>query len=553
MTKVAAYLRLSREDGDKIESDSITNQRSLIQDYLGNKSDMILVDEFVDDGVSGTTFERPAFTKMIEAAKRKQFDCIIVKDLSRFGRNYIETGRYLERTFPMLGVRFIAILDNYDSSKNDESGQLLIAFKNIFNDAYCRDISMKIRSSLDNKRKNGEFIGSFAAFGYKKDEEDHNHLVVDEYAGEIVQHIFRMKIAGCNVRRIAQKLTEMGVPTPLEYKRMCGEKYNSGFRAKLNPQWSVTSVMRILKNEIYTGTMIQNKRKKINYKIKESRDVDEADWIKVEGTHEAIIPKDIFSAVQELFKMDTRTSPNENTLYLFSGMVKCCDCGENMVRTNSYRNSKGEMMYCYHCSSYMHEKSCTPHTIQEKLLEPIVLTAIQNQLSVLTEAERIIQQVRRQPENSISIRLYDRQISEADAEERKYLDLKVRLYADMRDGIIEREEYIDMSGRFSEKAETARKRRDKLIEIKEAALAENESGVSWMKNFKSSKGIEKLDRNIVVTLIDKIIVHGKKEIEIIFRHGDEMAEYIAFAEECRQRMEEKCAEIYRGNRMEEVV
>ena len=428
MTKVAAYLRLSREDGDKIESDSITNQRSLIQDYLGNKSDMILVDEFVDDGVSGTTFERPAFTKMIEAAKRKQFDCIIVKDLSRLGRNYIETGRYLERTFPMLGVRFIAVLDNYDSSKNDESGQLLIAFKNIFNDAYCRDISMKIRSSLDNKRKNGEFIGSFAAFGYKKDEEDHNHLVVDEYAGEIVQHIFRMKIAGCNVRRIAQKLTEMGVPTPLEYKRMCGEKYNSGFRAKLNPQWSVTSVMRILKNEIYTGTMIQNKRKKINYKIKESRDVDEADWIKVEGTHEAIIPKDIFLAVQELFKMDTRTSPNENALYLFSGMVKCCDCGENMVRTNSYRNSKGKMMYCYHCSSYMHEKSCTPHTIQEKLLEPIVLTAIQNQLSVLTEAERIIQQVRRQPENSISIRLYDRQISEADAEERKYLDLKVRLY-----------------------------------------------------------------------------------------------------------------------------
>ena len=158
MIKVAAYLRLSREDGDKIESDSITNQRSLIQNYIENRSDMILVDEFVDDGISGTTFERPSFLKMVEAAKKKQFDCIVVKDLSRLGRNYIETGRYLERIFPTLGVRFIAVLDNYDSSKNDESGQLLIAFKNIFNDAYCRDISMKIRSSLDNKRKNGEFI-----------------------------------------------------------------------------------------------------------------------------------------------------------------------------------------------------------------------------------------------------------------------------------------------------------------------------------------------------------------------------------------------------------
>lgn len=553
MIKVAAYLRLSREDGDKIESDSITNQRSLIQNYIENRSDMILVDEFVDDGISGTTFERPSFLKMVEAAKKKQFDCIVVKDLSRLGRNYIETGRYLERIFPTLGVRFIAVLDNYDSSKNDESGQLLIAFKNIFNDAYCRDISMKIRSSLDNKRKNGEFIGSFAAFGYKKDEDDHNHLVIDGYAGEIVQHIFRMKIAGCNVRRIAQVLTQMGVPTPLEYKRMCGENFNSGFRAKLNPQWNATSVIRILKNELYTGTMVQNKTKKINYKLKECRMVDESEWIKVENTHEAIIPKHIFSAVQEIFEMDTRTSPNRDSLYLFSGIIKCCDCGENMVRSTSYKRPNGEIVYCYHCSSYMHEKSCTPHTIQERIIEPIVLTAIQNQVSVLTEAERVIQQVKDQPESHISIGLYDRQISEAEAEERKYLDLKVKLYADMRDGVVSREEYIDMSRRFTEKAESIRKRIDDLIQIKQTALSENDSDVSWMKNFKSSKGIEKLNRNIVITLIDKIIVHGKKEIEIKFRHGDEMAEYLAFAEECRQRMEERCGEIYSESRMEDAV
>lgn len=315
MVKVAAYLRLSREDGDKVESDSITNQRSLIQDYLKNQQNMILVDEFVDDGYSGTSFDRPAFMRMIEAAKRKNIDCIIVKDLSRLGRNYIESGRYLERTFPALGVRFISILDNYDSEINDESGQLMIAFKNIFNDAYCRDISMKIRSSLDSKRKNGEFIGSFASFGYKKDEGNHNHLVIDEYAAEIVQHIFRMKLAGYNVRRIMNKLNELGVPTPLQYKRMCGEKFNSGFRSKESPSWSMTTVMRILKNEIYTGTMVQNKMKKINYKIKESRAVKESEWMRVEGKHEAIIPTAIFTAVQELFEIDTRTAPNQDIFY----------------------------------------------------------------------------------------------------------------------------------------------------------------------------------------------------------------------------------------------
>lgn len=533
MTKVAAYLRLSREDGDKIESDSITNQRALIQDYLKNQQNMILVDEFVDDGYSGTSFDRPAFMKMIESAKRKNIECIIVKDLSRLGRNYIESGRYLERTFPAMGVRFISILDNYDSSKNDESGQLLIAFKNIFNDAYCRDISMKIRSSLDSKRKNGEFIGSFATFGYKKDEENHNHLLIDDYAAEIVQHIFRMKIAGYNVRRIMSKLNELGVPTPLQYKRMCGEKFNSGFRSKESPCWSMTTVTRILKNEIYTGTMVQNKMKKINYKIKESRPVEESEWIRVEGTHEAIIPASIFNAVQELFETDTRTAPNQDLLYLFSGVMKCSCCGENMIRRNSYRKKNGEMVHCYICSTYIHAKTCSTNTIQERNIEPMVLRAIQNQICILTEAQQIIQQVKRKPEMNINVQLYDNQIAEANAEEHRYLDLKTRLYADMRDGIVSRDEYLDMSERFAKKAESARKRRDELVKAREAAVASN-SDTKWMENFKAAEGINELNRNIVVSLIDRIIVHGNREIEIVFRYGDEMNRYIAFAEECRR-------------------
>ena len=196
----ADYLRLSREDGDKLESDSIRNQRSLINDFVKQHPEITLVDEYVDDGYSGTNFERPAFKRLIEDVKKKKINCIIVKDLSRLGRNYIETGRYLEKIFPFLGVRFIAVTDHYDSAAElDDADQIIVPFKNLINDAYCRDISIKIRSQLDVKRKNGQFIGSFAGYGYQKDPENKNHLIIDEYAADIVRYIFNLKMDGVSI------------------------------------------------------------------------------------------------------------------------------------------------------------------------------------------------------------------------------------------------------------------------------------------------------------------------------------------------------------------
>ena len=169
--KTAAYLRLSREDGDKIESDSITNQRELIKEYVANHTGFNLVEEYIDDGYSGTNYDRPSFVKMMEDIKARKINCISVKDLSRLGRNYIETGRYLEKIFPLLGIRFVSVLDNYDSlTEESEADQIILPFKNLINDAYCRDISAKIRSQLDVKRKMGKFIGSFAAYGYRKND-----------------------------------------------------------------------------------------------------------------------------------------------------------------------------------------------------------------------------------------------------------------------------------------------------------------------------------------------------------------------------------------------
>ncbi len=218
--RAAAYLRLSIEDGDKAESNSIGNQRELIQNFVAERPELHLVGEYADDGYTGTNFERPGFTQMMEDIQSDKINCIIVKDLSRLGRNYIEMGKYLERIFPMMGIRFIAINDNYDNANTEssDSDSIVVPFKNLLNDSYCRDISIKVRSQLDIKRRKGEFIGGYAVYGYSKDEQNKNRLVVDEYAADIVRSIYRRKLEGMSANSIADQLNSEGVLAPSEYK-----------------------------------------------------------------------------------------------------------------------------------------------------------------------------------------------------------------------------------------------------------------------------------------------------------------------------------------------
>ena len=331
--RAGAYKRLSQDDGRGEVSNSIINQTELIKDYGKSHSEIEIVAEYDDDGYSGTNFDRPGFLRMMEDIKAKKIDCVIVKDLSRFGRNYIEVGKYIERIFPFMGVRFISINDNYDSEgKREESDSLMLPFKNLVNDAYCRDISVKIRSQLDIKRKKGECISAFAVYGYQKSQEDKNRLEVDVYAAEIVQTIFRMKLQGSNQQRIADFLNDNGVLSPLEYKKSIGLKYSTSFKIHPVALWSVNAINRILTEEAYTGIMAQGKTSTPNYKVKTQIAKKPEEWIRVEGTHEAIIDFRDFQTVQELLKRDTRTAPEQKELYLFSGYLFCGDCKNSMVR-----------------------------------------------------------------------------------------------------------------------------------------------------------------------------------------------------------------------------
>ena len=323
--RAAIYVRLSKEDGDKVESDSIVNQKELIRQYLTDKPDIEVHSVRVDDGYSGANFDRPAFQQLLKDIRSGQIDCVIVKDLSRFARNFVEAGRFLDQEFPLYGVRFIAINDGYDSiQRKGGADDIVLPFKNLVNDAYCRDISVKIRSQLEVKRKKGDFIGSFAVYGYLKDPNDRHKLVIDEYAADVVRDIFKWKLEGLSQQRIAERLDDHGILSPMEYKRYCGMKYKSGFQINPKARWTAVAIGRILKNEFYVGTLVQGKRSTPNHKIKKLMQKPENEWVCIEHNHEPIIEREIFDTVNRLLIKDTRIAPQEQR-YICS--ADCCSAG----------------------------------------------------------------------------------------------------------------------------------------------------------------------------------------------------------------------------------
>lgn len=523
----AIYLRISRDDEDKSESDSIQNQRELLKAYIEKHPELELTDEFVDDGYSGTNFERPGFQKMMDMVQEKTIDCIIVKDLSRLGRNYIETGRFIDQIFPKLGVRFISVNDNYDSfNDNNDADQIIIPFKNLINDAYCRDISMKIRSQLDVKRKSGKFIGPWAGYGYLKDPKDKHHLIVDQKAADIVKMIFDMKLEGYSLCRIADKLNELGVLTPLQYKRSIGLKCNAGYWKGEEHIWVAATVLRILTNELYIGNMVQGKNRKINYKIKYCQPVEEKDWIRVKNTHEPIVTKAVFDRVQELLRDDTRTSPNMETVNLLGGLVRCGDCGQNMVLTNRHKNERTYKYYI--CSTAKSSKDCGLHMINADKLEEIVLSAVQNQMRLLIDAERLIETAGDVPLKSHKVKILEDQILSMEGEISRYQEMKERLYEDYQDEIIDKDDYEELKERFVKNIDQSTQIKRNLEQKKTEAIDEPILPPEWLDEVKAFNQVNMLTRKIVVMLINRIVVYSKDRVEIIFRYGDEIEALIDY-------------------------
>ena len=523
------YVRLSREDGDKIESESVSSQKTIIEDFLLSHNDINIADYYVDDGWSGTDFERPDFQRMMEDIKSKKVNCVIVKDLSRFGRNYVEAGKYLEVVFPIFKIRFIAINDNIDSIGNPSSmNTVMVPFKNIMNDEYCRDISIKVRSALDARRRQGKFIGSFALYGYKKDENDHHKLIIDEPAAEVVREIYNKFLSGYSIIGIARYLNDSGILCPSEYKRKQGMKYNHPQISEKSGLWQDRTVRRILTNEMYIGNMVQKKNEIISYKVHLAQAVTPDRWIKVYNTHDSIISKEDFSKVKSLLSRDTRTPPNMPQLSIFAGFLKCADCGRAMQKRTV---KQGKKIYQYYsCGTYrkMHSGACTKHMIRHDVLEEAVLTTLNKYIQLAVDFDKLLESINANLKADKKSQRLQNQIASKQKEIAEAQRILLELYPDYKAGLITKDQYLTLKEKY-----------DNTISKAQTLIAEIESQIAKMENevennefiltFIRHHELNELTRDVIVELVENIYIHEGGAVEIHLKCEDAFqlaAEYI---------------------------
>lgn len=526
--KAIKYIRLSYTDDKNVESNSVSNQRKLIDDFLSKHPEIEGVTEKVDDGYSGVLFDRPAFSEMMELVKNGTINCVIVKDLSRLGREYIETGRYLRKIFPAYGVRFIAINDDLDTL-TQSADEITVSIKNIINEEYARDISVKTRTALDIKRRSGDFVGAFTVYGYLKTGDKHKSLVIDPFAANVVRDIFRKRLNGSSAFHIAEELNRSGILSPLAYKRSNGLPYaKGGYADKEECKWSATTIIRVLSDEIYTGTMVQGKQSTPHFKLKERELKPSSEWVRVENTHEAIIDKADFDLVQRLKRLDTRTAPQSDKVYLFSGVLICGCCGGRMTRkTNRYKDKE---YFYYFCPAGKKGGCSSTSMIKESDLTECVRTSLKAHINSVTSLNSIINGVSRERINRELVNEYKGYIKSNEEQLSRVEKFKRNLYENLVSGALTKEEFAQYKQEYTTKAEDIRTAirswNDKLTE----ALENRGDRNRWINHFLQFSEMEDIDRGMVARLIQNIVINTDKSIDIRFNYQDEYQRAVTFIE-----------------------
>ena len=377
---------------------------------------------------------------------------------------------------------------------------------------------MKIRSHLEVKRKNGEFIGSFAPYGYQKDEDSRNRLVIDPVAAGTVRDIFRMKLHGMSQDAIADRLNSTGVLSPMEYKNASGSSYQTSFRTGERAQWSAVTVRRILENECYIGNLVQGRQTTPNHKVKKPVVKPEAEWVRIEKSHEPVVSDRDFAIVQRLLKMDTRMSPGQAEVYPLAGMAVCADCGAAMVRKNVCAGGKRYRYYV--CSRNKETKECTSHRIAVERLEEAVLHLLKVQISNVLDLKQAMGKVSGIPFQELDIRELEKRIGQKEAEILRCRELRNMLYEDMKDGIVSKEDYMELHEAYAKRRDMAEEAVGKMKQEIKDILASNTDKYRWLDYFAEHKNIDRLTRNVAVELIDRVKVVDKDTVEVVFSFGD---------------------------------
>ena len=540
---VGEYSRLSKEDGDKPESDSIQNQHSINQkhlEYLREQGEQIeSVTVYSDDGYAGGNFKRPRYQALIRDIESGKINCIIFKDNSRLGRNYPELGRLMEDYFPQKGVRVISVLNNLDSVKDPRGYcSAIVSFSNIVNDDYIRQLSIKIKCTLTMKRERGEFIGNYAPFGYQKDPADRHRLVVDEEQAEIVRKIFDWYEDGMSASSIAKRLNAMQIMTPGDFKIRNGCKSfitHDRNSSKLHA-WTTTTIATILKNEVYIGNMVQGKHKSVSYRSKKMMLTDESEWTVVEGTHVPIISDEQFAIIHERFARRTRISPGKTHVYPLSGLVSCGACGHRMNRVVS----QGYARYRCMTRTYAPDK-CQCPSIKEEYLEELILQTLQSLISRLVDVKAVIDAARQFKTINGAKNEYMLALNKAKREQERLQDAQFHLYDDLQSGLIPKTQYLQFQKRYETEIAAQEAKIEHLnqglLQLKEARQQDDE----FVAFFQKYGNIQKLDWDTVNQLIQKVVFHDKQHVDIYFRFADEYEKLCEFAKIIQEQSALSCA------------
>ena len=518
----AIYIRLSQDDKDKdYISDSVINQELYIRNHLAKHPDIHIYDIYIDDGYTGTNFNRPNFKRLMTDMKVGRINCIIVKDLSRLGREYLSVGNYLERVFPSLGVRFISIMQNIDSHKDPKKMiGLEIPFLSLINEQYAIDISKKTRASLQAKRKAGKFVGVHVPYGYMRHTEDKSRLVLDNTVAEHVKSTFSMFIKGCSMNDIAEHFNQLGILSPIGHFVDSGQrKLPKSSNIDTYKLWTGSKVHKVLKNPLYTGDLVQGMTTSYSHKVKKRTPLPKEQWIVVPDTHEALVSKDIFVLAQELLSKDTKPVSTLVKPSIFSGYIYCADCGCSLVRNITIKNDK---QYCnYLCSNYKkHGKAkCSSHFINEDVIKAVVLSAIQFQIRAYNNIDILKHKVSSNDSLNDTVQKLESQYDGIQRESKKSQNLQNEAHKDFIANILQEQEYLYMTNSFKNKERSLAFKKGNILKQISNTESQNIKN-SLIQEFLVLGEITQLSRSVIVHLIDGISIYRDKSIKIKFKFQD---------------------------------
>lgn len=533
--KTGLYVRLSIEDvRDRKDSDSIENQTYLLKQFVEERPFLQIYSIYTDNGEKGTNFDRPEFNRLMDDVKAGRVNCIVVKDLSRFGRDYLETGNYLEKIFPFLGVRFISINDNYDSFNPENSNEgLIISLKNLLNDVYTKDISKKIISTFRERQSKGEFLGAHVPYGYSRPDDGTYKLVVDEEAALVIRQIYQWKVEGLSNTTIARRLNDMGIPSPSKYKYLKGEWKNARYN---NNIWQRQAIKAITENEVYLGHKIYGKIQASLYEGKRKSRVPRDEWTIIENDHEPIIDQETFDIVHatrlEVYKEFTeRLEQNkhfENTENIFKDIAICGDCKCKLVRRRRIKND--ELYYYFSCTTYETNSGykCTRKHIVETDMIKAVYAAIRSQIDMVASVDDILRKVNSDASYENRKDNLANEIRKVKAQIERLTSLRSSLYDDYIEQLLTEQEYLYAKIKY-EKDEVALKDRLNELLLQQKKYDQTYSYENqWLSSFRAFRDEKELTKEMVAALIETVELYADRSIQINFKFKDEYEELLDY-------------------------